>query len=290
MATRRIGIIGGSGFYVIPGLKLRESVQLSTPFGDPSDELGIAEAGDKELVFLPRHGRGHRVTPSEVNYRANIHALKQLGVEWIISISAVGSFKQEIKPLDVVLVDQFIDLAVRRSNSFFGDGLAAHIAFAEPICQNLRRSLFEAGQEQGVGGRIHWGGTYLNIEGPAFSTKAESVLHQSWGCSVVGMTNATEAKLAREAEICYATMAVVTDYDSWISDEKTSVHASLVLDNLKKNVATAQKIVMSAVKNIVFDAPCACHSALKDAMLTQPDSIPAGARARLDLLIRKYIR
>jgi 5'-methylthioadenosine phosphorylase len=288
MATRRIGIIGGSGFYHVPGLSLRESVKLSTPFGDPSDELGIAEVGDREIVFLPRHGRGHRLMPTEINYRANIHAMKQLNVDWIVSISAVGSFKQEIKPLDVVLVDQFIDLTTRRSNSFFGDGMAAHIAFADPICQNMRRLLYEAGQEQGVGGRIHWGGTYLNIEGPAFSTKAESILHQSWGCDVIGMTNATEAKLAREAEICYATMAMVTDTDTWMNDEKSHVNVHMVLENLKRNAATAQKIVMSAVQNVALDAPCSCRSALKDAIVTWPDSVSLAARTRLDLLVRKY--
>jgi 5'-methylthioadenosine phosphorylase len=290
MAMRRIGVIGGSGFYEIPGLTLRENIRLSTPFGNPSDELGIAEIGGREIVFLPRHGKGHRLMPSEINYRANIHAMKQLDVDWIVSISAVGSFKQEIKPLDIVLVDQFIDLTFRRANTFFGDGLVAHIAFAEPICQNMRRLLYEAGQEQGVGGRIHWGGTYLNIEGPAFSTKAESLLHRSWGCDVIGMTNATEAKLAREAEICYATLAMVTDYDSWMEDEKTAVNVRVVLDNLKRNAATAQKIIMGAVQKIALDAPCACHSALKDAVVTSPDAVSLAAKTRLDLLLKKYAR
>ncbi|HEX9935200.1 MAG TPA: S-methyl-5'-thioadenosine phosphorylase [bacterium] len=287
MSVKRIGIIGGSGLYNLPNLAFREWLHLSTPFGDPSDLLGVGEIDGRELVFLPRHGRGHRFLPSEINFRANIHALKQLNVKWILSVSAVGSFKKEIKPLDIVLVDQFIDLTYRRVNTFFGDGLAAHIAFDDPVCQTLRRTLYEAGQEEGLGARIHWGGTYLGIEGPAFSSKAESLLHQSWGCSVVGMTNPTEAKLAREAEICYATLAMVTDYDSWVEDRHSRVSVRTVLENLGENSSTAERILRNAIHKIVLDETCGCHHALQDALVTAPASISPNAKSRLDWLIGK---
>lgn len=288
MLTKRVGVIGGSGFYDIQNLELKERVRISTPFGDPSDALDIIDMNGREVVFLPRHGKGHRMLPSEINYRANIYALKQLNVQWIISISAVGSFKSEIKPLDVVLVDQFVDRTTRRQNSFFGDGIVAHIVFAEPVCQNVRRILYEAGQEEGVGSRIHWGGVYLSIEGPAFSTRAESLIHKSWGCDVIGMTNATEAKLAREAEMCYGTLAMVTDFDSWLGESPNVVSVNVVLENLKKNVSTAQKIIKNAVQKIQLDEPCRCHSALKEALVTRPEFISQAAKDKLSLLIGKY--
>jgi 5'-methylthioadenosine phosphorylase len=289
MSVKRIGIIGGSGLYNLPNLTFREWQHISTPFGDPSDLLGVGEIDGRELVFLPRHGRGHRFLPSEINFRANIHALKQLSVKWILSVSAVGSFKKEIKPLDVVLADQFIDLTYRRVNTFFGDGLAAHITFDDPVCQTLRRTLYEAGQEEGLGARIHWGGTYLGIEGPAFSSKAESLLHQSWGCSVVGMTNPTEAKLAREAEMCYATLAMVTDYDSWVEEGHSRVSVRTILENLRENSSTAERILRNAVHKIALDETCSCHHALQDALVTAPASISPNAKSKLDLLIGKTV-
>jgi 5'-methylthioadenosine phosphorylase len=289
MNAKRIGIIGGSGFYDVSGMPLLERLRIATPFGDPSDEIAVAESGGREICFIPRHGRRHQLLPGEINYRANIHALKQLNVGWILSLSAVGSFKKEIKPLDIVLVDQFVDRTTQRRTSFFGEGLAAHIPFAEPICQNLRRILYESGQEEGVGDRIHWGGTYLNIEGPAFSSKAESRIHQAWGCDVVGMTNVVEAKLAREAEICYATMAMVTDYDSWQTDAGSNVSAQIVIDNLKKGVSISQKIMRRAVQKIPLDEICDCHESLKGAIVTESEFIPQATKDKLALLIRNHL-
>jgi 5'-methylthioadenosine phosphorylase len=290
MSIKRIGIIGGSGMYDIPGLEPKDRQRISTPFGEPSDEIDLADLDGRSIAFLPRHGRGHRLLPSEINYRANVYALKKLGVEWIVSISAVGSLKKEIEPLDVVLVDQFFDRTANRSASFFGDGLAAHVAFAEPVCPTVRRILYEAGQEEGVGARIHWGGTYCNIDGPAFSTKAESNVYRAWGCDVIGMTNGTEAKLAREAEMCFATMALVTDYDAWMTEETETVSVGLVLDNLKKSTATAKSILINAIQKIPTEEPCRCRSALKGALVTNPHLIPVATRAKLDIIIGKYFR
>ena len=290
MSEKRIGIIGGSGMYDIPGLEQKTRQRVSTPFGDPSDEIDLVEIDGRSVAFLSRHGHGHRLLPSEINYRANLYALKKLDVQWVISISAVGSLKKEIKPLDVVLVDQFLDRTTNRASSFFGSGLAAHIAFAEPVCPMVRRILYEAGQEEGVGARIHWGGTYCTIEGPAFSTKAESNVYRSWGCDVIGMTNGTEAKLAREAEMCFATMALVTDYDAWLPESSDAVSVGMVLDNLKKNLATAQRILVNAIQKIPLDEACRCHSALKGALVTNPRFIPESTRAKLDLLVGKYLK
>ena len=291
MDPRRVGIIGGSGFYDLELFKPKQTVAISTPFGAPSSPLEIFEIGGREVVFLARHGKGHRILPTEINNRANLWALKKSGVEWIFSVSAVGSFKKEIQPMDLVLVDQFYDRTNQaRKCTFFGDGLVAHISFENPVCHELRRILFEAGQEEGFGARLHWGGTYLNIEGPAFSSRAESVLHKSWGFDVVGMTNLLEAKLAREAELCYATIAMVTDYDSWVDDkDKDLVNTDRVLQNIEKCIHAVRKIMARAVLNIPDQRKCGCDSALKDAIVTRKQFIPEQTLQKLDLIVGKYI-
>jgi len=289
---KRIGIIGGSGLYNLGGVMQMRKMKVETPFGDPSDELDVGELEGREIVFLPRHGRGHRLLPSEINYRANIWAMKKLGVEWIISVAAVGSLKKEIRPLDFVLVDQFIDRTNQgRQTTFFGDGIAGHIMFAQPVCDSLWSILYEAGQEEGEGMRIHWGGTYLNMEGPAFSTKAESNLYRSWGCDVIGMTNLSEAKLAREAEICYATMAMVTDFDCWIDgDPEDIVNVDMIIKNLNQNAEIARKIIRKTVVHIPVDRTCACATAMKTAVITCKDQVAPEVLDRLDLIVGRYIR
>ena len=291
MEKKRIGIIGGSGLYNIDETAILKHIKEITPFGEPSDELTIGELNGREIVFLPRHGRGHRILPTDINYRANIWIMKKLGVEWIISISAVGSFKDEIQPLDMVLVDQFIDQTKQRRCTFFGDGIAAHIVFADPVCNELRRVIYEVGQDVGEGGRIHWGGTYLNIEGPAFSTKAESLLYKSWGCDVIGMTNALEAKLAREAEICYATIAMVTDYDCWQENKPEEVvSVDMVLQNQKKNIEVVKKIIRNAIPKIPEKRTCACADALKNTIITNLNRVPGKTLEKLEPIIGKYIK
>ena len=292
MKKKRIGIIGGSGLYDIEGIQNVEHIQISTPYGDPSDKLILGEIEGKEVVFLPRHGRGHRYLPSEVNYRANIWAMKKLDVEWILSVSAVGSLKKEIKPLDVVLVDQFIDRTNQgRKTTFFGDGIVAHIAFGHPICNDLSQLIYEAGQDLGAGSRIHWNGTYLNMEGPAFSTKAESNLYRSWNVDVIGMTNLPEAKLAREAEICLATIALVTDYDCWHEDEEEApVSVEMVIENMNKNVSLAKKLVKGTIKKIDLDKDCSCKHALENAIMTHRDAIPVEKIKQMNLLVGKYLK
>jgi len=292
MAEKRIGIIGGSGLYTMKGVVNMHRERVETPFGNPSDELEIGELEGREVVFLPRHGRGHRILPSEINYRANIWAMKKMGVEWIISVSAVGSFKKEIKPLDIVLVDQFVDRTKRsRETTFFGDGIAAHIIFAQPVCSELSTILYETGRKEIKYGNVHRGGTYLNMEGPAFSTKAESLLYKSWGMDVIGMTNMSEAKLAREAEICFATMAMVTDYDCWIEGESEAVvSVDVVVENFNKNIETVKEIIRRAIPQIPKERNCACASALKSAMITRPDRVPKKVLQRLDLILGKYIQ
>jgi len=290
---KRIGIIGGSGLYDIDIIQNVRQTSVYTPFGEPSDAFDIGELeGGKEIVFLPRHGKGHKLMPSEINHRANMWAMKKLGVEWIISVSAVGSFKKEIRPLDIVLVDQFFDRTKQSAkHTFFGDGLVAHVMFAQPICSDLRRILFEAGQEEGEGKRIHWGGTYLNMEGPAFSTIAESLLYKSWGIDVIGMTNLAEAKLAREAEICYASLAMVTDYDSWIDgDTKTIVNVDMVLKNLKATVDVAKKIIGRAILQIPEERNCDCVTALQNAIVTAPEVIPKETIQKLEPIVGKYLK
>ena len=289
--TKRVGIIGGSGLYHIGGLTNREKRKIETPFGEPSDELHVGELEGHEVVFLPRHGKGHRLLPSEINYRANIWAFKKLGVEWIISVSAVGSFKKEMKPLNIVLIDQYFNRTYEREHqTFFGEGIAAHIMFAHPVCENLRKILYDMCLEEMDKTSVHWGGTYLNMEGPPFSTKAESLIYKSWGVDVIGMTNMTEARLAREAEICYATLAMVTDYDCWIEgDPDDVVSVDMIVENLNKNAEIARKVIQKTILHIPHKRSCACASALQNAIITRRDLIPEKTREKLDLIIGKYV-
>lgn len=283
----KIGIIGGSGLYEIEGLKQTERVRLATPFGEPSDEFILSNLEGQEVVFLPRHGKGHHLIPSELNFRANIYGMKKLGVERIISVSAVGSLKEEIRPQDLLLPDQFVDHTNQaRQTTFFGQGIAAHISFAEPVCPTLVKTVFSCAQELGLS--IHPQGTYLNMEGPAFSTKAESFLYRSWGMDVIGMTNMPEARLAREAEICYATVAMVTDYDCWREEEET-VSADLILQNMRKNVENVKKLIRTVIPKIVHPRDCHCAQALKNAIITAPNEISPAAKKRLDIIIGKYL-
>ena len=289
MVEAKIGIIGGSGLYKMDALKDIQEVKLSTPFGDPSDALIVGQLEGATVAFLARHGRNHHLLPSELPFRANIHALKQLGVEYIISASAVGSLKEAAKPLDMVVPDQFIDRTKNRASTFFGEGLVAHIAFDPPVCPNLTHVLADAIAALNLSDvNLHRGGTYVCIEGPAFSTKAESNLYRSWGATVVGMTNLPEAKLAREAEIAYATLALVTDYDCWHPDHD-SVTVEMVIDNLQHNAINAQKAIQETVKRLNTNPPASvAHSALKYAVLTPPDKIPDAAKEKLELLLKKY--
>lgn len=289
MVEAKIGIIGGSGLYKMDALKNVQEVNLSTPFGDPSDVLIVGELEQATVAFLARHGRNHHLLPTELPFRANIHAMKQLGVEYIISASAVGSLKEETKPLDMVVPDQFIDRTKSRSSTFFGDGLIAHIAFGDPICPNLANVLADAVESLNLSrSNLHRGGTYVCMEGPAFSTKAESNLYRSWGATVIGMTNLTEAKLAREAEIAYATLALVTDYDCWHPDHD-NVTVEMIIGNLQCNAVNAQLAIKETVKRLNAAPPeSIAHSALKYAILTPADQIPQATKARLKLLIQKY--
>jgi len=291
MSQAKVGIIGGSGLYQMAELTDIEEVNIDTPFGKPSDSIIIGTLQGARVAFLPRHGRGHRLLPSELPFRANIYALKLLGVERIISASAVGSLKEEHKPLDIVIPDQFIDRTYNRwrESTFFGDGIAAHIAFADPVCKELGDAIEEAGRAVSQV-EIHRGGTYVCMEGPAFSTLAESNLHRSWGADVIGMTNLQEAKLAREAEICYATIALVTDYDCW-HPEHDSVTVDIVIQNLLKNVANAQLLIKETVKLIANrDRSCRCAATLKSAIITSPEFISAEAKERLSAIIGKYVK
>jgi len=281
----KIGIIGGSGLYKMEGLKDRKEVKLDTPFGAPSDSFIVGNIEGIEVAFLPRHGRGHRILPTELNYRANIYGMKKLGVDRIISISAVGSFKKELKPLDIVLPDQFVDRTNQaRKTTFFGEGIAAHISFAEPVCPDLRRIIYDTGKELGVS--MHDKGTYLNMEGPAFSTKAESRLYKSWGMDIIGMTNMPEARLAREAEICFATVAFITDYDCWHEEEVT---IDMVIENLGKNVETAKRLIKRVAPRLSGERKCQCKDALKYSIITDKKLIPGHIKKRLDIIIGKYI-
>jgi 5'-methylthioadenosine phosphorylase len=282
---RTIGIIGGSGLYEMEGLTEVERVNLTTPFGEPSDAYLTGRLGDAKLVFLPRHGRGHRILPHEINFRANIHGMKQLGVEWILSVSAVGSMKEEIHPGDLVIVDQFIDRTKARAASFFGEGVAGHVAFADPVCDTLADHLHTAAAATGA--RVHKGGTYVVIDGPMFSTRAESHVYRSWGVDVIGMTNLPEAKLAREAEICYATLALSTDYDCWHEGEE-DVSVEAVMAVIKKNVDLARQVVRGTVERIPPARACGCVDACKFAVMTAPDAIPAEAKQRLSLIMGKH--
>ena len=290
MTTVKIGIIGGSGLYKMDALKDVREVSLDTPFGSPSDALILGTLDGTEVAFLARHGRNHHFLPTELPFRANIHALKQLGVEYIISASAVGSLKAEVKPLDLVIPDQFIDRTKERIATFFGEGIVAHVAFGDPICPQLAEILGDAVASLNLPEvTLHRGGTYLCMEGPAFSTKAESNLYRSWGATVIGMTNLTEAKLAREAEIAYATLALVTDYDCWHPDHD-HVTVEMVIENLHHNAINAQKVIQETVRRLVANPPVsAAHSALKYAILTRLDSVPVATKEKLALFLKKYL-
>ena len=285
-ATAVVGVIGGSGLYQIEGLTGVREVELATPFGAPSDAYVTGVLGGVRMVFLPRHGRGHRISPSEINFRANIWGLKLLGVTRILSVSAVGSMREDIQPGEFVLVDQFVDRTRHRADTFFGEGCVAHVMFADPVCGEVRRALLAAGQQLGL--PLRDGGTYLNMEGPQFSTRAESRLYRSWGVDVIGMTNLQEAKLAREAEICYATVAMATDYDCWhASHEAVTVEAIIAV--MQRNVGNARKLIQSAVPRLAGARSCTCGSALASAIMTAPERIPAATRDRLALLLDKYL-
>lgn len=282
-----IGLIGGSGLYELAGLTAPREVSMATPFGPPSDAIRIGRMGDRGVAFLARHGRDHSLLPGEINYRANVYALKSLGVTRILSASAVGSMKPSIRPRDVVLPDQFIDRTNGRSATFFGAGIAAHVAFADPVCPEARRVLLEAAVAAGA--TAHDGGTYVCMEGPAFSTRAESRLYRSWSADVIGMTNLTEAKLAREAEICYATLALVTDYDCW-HDVEADVTVTGVLENLRANAALAAATLRGAVLALPRErGACTCGDALRHAIITPLGAISEDVRARFRLLLARYL-
>ena len=286
MQQAEIGIIGGSGLYAMPGLTSVREERVETPFGEPSDAFVLGELEGRKVVFLARHGRGHRILPSELNFRANIYALKKLGVERVLSVSAVGSLKEEHKPTDFVIPDQFIDRTFHRVSTFFGDGIVGHVAFGDPVCAVVAQTIVSACESEGLVGKA--GGTYVCMEGPQFSTRAESNLYRSWGADVIGMTNLQEAKLAREAEICYATVAMVTDYDCW-REGHDAVTVDQIVAVLNQNAANACKVVMAAVAAMPRERSCPCASALKYAILTSPEAIPAATRERLELLIGKYL-
>jgi 5'-methylthioadenosine phosphorylase len=284
--TPTIGIIGGSGLYSMPGFEAHEERRIDTPFGTPSDAYIVGRLEGKEVAFLARHGRGHRISPSELNFRANIWGMRSLGVERIVSLSAVGSLKEQHKPLDFVLPDQFVDRTRGRISTFFGDGLVAHISFAHPICGELAKVVHAAASSAGVAAKQ--GGTYLCMEGPAFSTLAESNLYRSWGMDVIGMTNLQEAKLAREAEMCYVTVAMVTDYDCWHPDHD-AVTVNDIIANLTQNAANAAKLVSATVRAMPSARACKCGSALAHALITDRKTIPEVTRRKLELLVGKYL-
>ena len=289
LAQARLGVLGGSGLYAMEGLENVQELTIDTPFGPPSDSLRLGTLGGMEVVFLARHGRHHTFLPTEVPYRANIWAMRSLGVRWILSPSAVGSLQEQVKPLDMVVPDQFIDRTMQRPISFFGEGAVAHVALADPFCLSLSRLLGDVADSLMPEGRsLHRGGTYLCMEGPAFSTRAESNLYRSWGCTVIGMTNHTEARLAREAEIAYATLAMATDYDCWYADHD-SVTVEMVIGNLQKNAANAQRVIREVVNRIAAHPPeSEAHSALKYANITPLDKAPQPTLNKLSLLLQKY--
>jgi 5'-methylthioadenosine phosphorylase len=287
MEQVQIGIIGGSGLYDMADVTDRREVPIATPFGDPSGPYVIGTLRGKRVAFLARHGVGHRLSPSELNFRANIFGMKLLGVEYILSASAVGSLKQEYQPLDIVVPDQFIDRTRGRVSTFFGRGLVAHVGFAHPFCRILSYLAYESGRHGGA--TMHKGGTYVCMEGPQFSTRAESHLYRSWGADIIGMTNLQEAKLAREAEICYTTLALVTDYDCW-HPEHDAVTVEMVIANLLENAKTAQQIIATAVERLPFERTCECASALKYALITRPEAVPADTARDLAPLVGKYLQ
>ncbi|MBM4257083.1 MAG: S-methyl-5'-thioadenosine phosphorylase [Deltaproteobacteria bacterium] len=281
-----LGVIGGSGLYQMSGIEHGEWVKVSTPFGDPSDDYFVGELGGVKVAFLPRHGRGHRILPSELNFRANIYGMKKLGVERLIAVSAVGSLKKQIEPGHLVLPDQFIDRTRGRISTFFGRGIVAHVAFADPMCGDLIQLLGNAAKS--VNATMHIGGTYVCMEGPQFSTRAESFLYRSWGADVIGMTNLQEAKLAREAEICFATLALATDYDCW-NTEAGDVVIEEILAILNKNVTSAQQIIAHVIPQLPSTRPCRCGQALENAIITDRAAIPQNVKHELSILVSKYL-
>jgi 5'-methylthioadenosine phosphorylase len=283
----RIGIIGGSGLYEMEDLTDVSHISLDTPFGQPSDAYIVGKLKGIRVAFLPRHGRGHRLSPSELNFRANIYGFKKLGIERLVSITAVGSLKEHIRPLDIVIPDQFYDGTKQRASTFFGNGLVAHIAFADPVCPDLAQLIYHNATESGAA--VHRGGTLLCIDGPAFSTRAESNVYRQWGLDIIGMTSLQEAKLAREAEIWYAAIAMVTDFDCWHIEE-SEVSVQTVVRNLKKNISTAKKIIRMVVPDISKSRACVCAKALENAIMTEEQVIPAETREKLELLVGKYLK
>jgi len=282
----KVGIIGGSGLYEIEGIENLREEKVETPFGDPSDSYITGVLDGVEVVFLPRHGKRHSITPSEINFRANIFGMKKLGVTKIISVSAVGSMKAEYKPGDIVIPDQFFDRTRGRTSTFFGNGIVGHVSFADPVCPDLSDLLYKAGTQQQCD--IHQGGTYICIEGPMFSSRAESKIYRKWGVDIIGMTNITEAKLAREAEICYSTMALVTDYDVW-HDVEEDVTADAVLAIIAKNVAVAKNIIKTVISKIPAERKCVCSTALKNAIVTDPAVIPKKTKSDLEPIFGKHL-
>jgi 5'-methylthioadenosine phosphorylase len=285
----RVGVIGGSGLYAIDGLSEVKEVQIDTPFGTPSDQFRLGRLNGVDVVFLARHGRQHHLLPSEVPYRANVWALRSLGVRWLVSVSAVGSLREHLRPRDMVVPSQFIDRTMQRPQSFFGDGCVAHVSLAEPFCQRLSECLARAAEAQmPAGHHLHRGGTYLCMEGPAFSTRAESELYRSWGCDVIGMTNHTEARLAREAEIAYASLSMVTDFDCWHNDHD-AVSVEMVVGNLRANAMATGPILQQLMESLRESFPeSVAHTALKDALMTAPQAVPQETRRKLDLLTAPY--
>jgi len=285
MAEPTLGVFGGSGLYDLPGLEAVERVELDTPFGAPSDEFAIGRLGGVRIIFLPRHGRGHRLLPTELNFRANIWGMKRLGAEWIVSVSAVGSLRKEIAPGHVVVPDQFIDRTRHRTSTFFGHGIVAHVQFADPLCPNLSRVLVEAARAEGA--TVHAGGVYVCMEGPQFSTRAESNLYRGWGAHVIGMTNLQEAKLAREAEICLATMALATDYDCW-NTEHGDVEIEDVLRVLSANVELARRTIARVAAHLPARTGCPCPTALENAIITERSAIPPEVRRTLGPILARF--
>jgi 5'-methylthioadenosine phosphorylase len=283
----RLGVIGGSGLYQMPALEDARETRVRTPFGSPSDALVVGTLGDVGVAFLPRHGRGHRISPSEINFRANVFALKELGAEFLISVGAVGSLKEEIRPGDIVVADQFIDKTHARASTFFGGGVVAHVGFADPVCPTLSRKVVEAARSAG-GCDVHERGTYVCMEGPQFSTRAESQLHRQWGADVIGMTNVQEAKLAREAEMCFASVALITDYDCW-NARAGDVEISEVLRILQESTERAREIVRRVAAALPAERTCACGSALAQAIITDRARIPSSVRERLRSIAGKYL-
>ena len=282
-----IGIIGGTGLYQMEGFTDVGEVSVETPFGPPSDSVMVGSLDGRRVAFLPRHGRGHRILPHELNFRANVFAMKKLGVEWILSVSAVGSLKERYEPLHVVVPDQFVDRTQQRQSTFFGRGLVAHVAFAHPVCRNLSKVMAEACADARA--TYHVGGTYVCMEGPQFSTLAESELYRSWGADLIGMTNLQEAKLAREAEICYATLAMVTDYDCWHPDHD-AVTAEQILGILGQNAETARKVLRAAVRRLPIPRECECASALRYALVTPPELVPEAVKRELEPIVGRYLK